>query len=62
MVFPRVMIGGKVVHSVIPNFAAHLIAFEWSEQNPGRMLRVGWILTDEEKQAGKTGVPWPEDV
>jgi hypothetical protein len=53
---------GKGIHTVPPPMGAHLVAFEWAELHPNQRLRLGWVLTDEEKQAGKQGIPWPEDV
>lgn len=46
-----------VVHTIAPPQAAHLIAFEWGKAHPDEPFTVAWILTDEEKAAGKKGVP-----
>lgn len=52
--------GRQPVHVISPSMASHLVAFEWGQQHPNEPFVVGWLLTDEERMAGKKGTLWPE--
>jgi hypothetical protein len=53
---------GTAMHMVTPPNACHIIAYEWCQQNPNVRLDAGWLLTDEEVAAGKTGIEWPDEL
>lgn len=43
-------------HNITPPIASHLVAFEWGMAHPTEPFTVAWLLTDEEREAGRTGV------
>ena len=49
-------------HTITPPQASHLVAFEFAQAHPGQPVRIGWLLTEEEKAAGKKGQEWPSDI
>jgi hypothetical protein len=49
-------------HTITPPQGAHLIAFEWCTEHANQPLTVGWLLTDEEREAGKQGIVWPDEI
>jgi hypothetical protein len=54
--------GIHVIHKLTPPQASHLVALDWCQAHPNEPIKVGWLLTSEEVEAGKRGQVWPEDV
>ena len=47
----------KVPSSLKPIEALNAICFDWCQLHPDEVLTGGWELTDEEREAGKFGIP-----
>jgi hypothetical protein len=50
-----------VPRTIIPPEAANAIAIEWMELHK-EPIKLGWLLTPEEIEAGKKGIEWPSDI
>jgi len=47
----------KVPSSIAPKDAIEIICHDWLELHGGEVVNIAWELTDEERAAGKTGIP-----
>lgn len=61
MAFPVVSTVTGIRHVIMPVQACHLTAMEYCQAHPGEPITAGWVLTEEEKSAGKTGMEWPDE-